>query len=177
MGIKYPPTFFTWITYSKLQNFIYTCIYSITILFKIYCINFLDLLWNTFRYPDNIICVAVGPNPMKDIKLVAVTSIRKASDGDVLILGKAFRNPTSAHTNFPCIKSRYFKSFDQIGCYEACHGLEENEEEWSIGIVVGKCFPFHMDIKKDADPSMRTSNCQQWWTLVRMKHTCPPTAL
>jgi hypothetical protein len=113
---------------------------------------------------------------MKNIKVVAVQSIMQVDNSqDLLVRGKAFKNLRSAQSGHP-IKSRFIKSLDKLGCYEAHDGLEESEEEWNVGTVVGKFFPFHMDLQLSADP-LSENNSDQWWTFVRLKHTCPAQTL
>lgn len=111
---------------------------------------------------------------MKHYDILAVFHLfRDESDAELKVQGKCFNNPVGAHSRWQDNISIY-PSLERIGCYEAKSGLSEEVKTFPFARVVAKCFPFHMVLDFPPCPSKVVNVSDQWWTLVRFKHTCPP---
>jgi hypothetical protein len=125
------------------------------------------------RYPDNIVVTAVEPlNSMDQFELVAVTDILRDDKMELFVKGRRFKEVKAAHSDWP--RRKMYPSLKRIGCYEARSGLVEVEESFSFSTVVGKVFPFHMNLDYDSEPTRWNTDSGQWWVLIRLEHTCPP---
>lgn len=123
-------------------------------------------------YPNNVAVVQTGEDPIADVDAVVVTDIARDENGLLVVVGKKFLNLEAAHSEWN-VNLKY-ASMKSIGCYEARAGLSSSTVVYPFSEVVGKCFPFHMILQSDSDPSRWETGNDQWWVLIRLKHTCPP---
>lgn len=116
-----------------------------------------------------------------DVIVVAVTSILRDDEGELLIKGRRFRNLVGAHSEWD--RKYHPLNLKKLGCYQANEGLEDDTETWSFEQVRGKCFPFHLNLKATYNPTgyrhqaARFERRKQKWVLIRLKHTCRPNTL
>lgn len=128
------------------------------------------------EYPNNVL--VLSSNGVVDFSIVFVQDMYLSDGGDVFLITNAFKNVRPAHETLWNIEARrlFPAPLSAIGCFEARFGLEEESEKISFSKVVGKCFPFHMNLNVSRDPkdNLFEGACTQWWTIVQMKHTMPP---
>lgn len=133
----------------------------------------------TCSYPDNIAIMQydIG-NCADDIGLALIVVVRDillASDGSLKIKGHVFKNVQAAHHLFwkGSIKSILPEPLSIIGCFEALEGISNVQTMFSFSDIIGKCFPFHMNLEFPCDPVKLSSSDvpQQSWTLVQYMHT------
>lgn len=137
----------------------------------------------TCSYPNNILAVkSVSGGDELGVLLVAVKDI--LFDNDILsIEAHAFDNVEKAHNDFWTTGSRMRRvikyPLNKIGCYEAKFGLDINPVKIPFTQVLGKCFPFHMNLNLEPDPlkHLTPSAIDQWWTIIQFMHTLPPQTL
>jgi hypothetical protein len=132
----------------------------------------------TCTYPDNI--VLLSRNDANDDCIVAVDEIFSSGDGNITMLKVfEFRNVRPAHESF--WETDYSKVLPEplsaIGCFEAKSGLRKESVFVPFSRVVGKFFPFHMNLFANCDPKKCLNDRSQWWTFVQMKHTMPAETL
>lgn len=114
------------------------------------------------------------PAGMHNFDILVISGLfRDEYTKDLKVIGKRFDAVSSAHNDWVQVNSLY-PSLKHIGCYEARRGLVIDFETYDFARVVGKCFPFHMVLDFSPIPFDLTNPSDQWWTLVRLKHTCPP---
>lgn len=136
----------------------------------------------TCYYPNNIVVVKGDSDDNNEIIIVAVHDILTIENG-LSIVGHVFDNVTQAHDDFWATGSRMRRilkfPLDVLGCYEAKYGLDVDPVTIPFCRVLGKCFPFHMNLSLDADPlkHLVPTAIDQWWTIIRLKHTMPPQTL
>lgn len=111
---------------------------------------------------------------MQHFDIVAVTHIFRDDKSEELhVKGRRFSSVAAAHSDWVQSNPMY-PSLKHIGCYEARNGLNSDIETFPFARLVGKCFPFHMVLNSPACPLQLINQSDQWWTLIRLKHTCPP---
>lgn len=112
---------------------------------------------------------------MENFEIVAVTELfRDAENQELYLNGRCFLSVAAAHSDWVHANPIH-PSLKHIGCYEARGGLSVHVEKFKFDRVVGKCFPFHMVLESPPCPFQQLNDqSDQWWVLVRLKHTCPP---
>lgn len=137
----------------------------------------------TCSYPNNILVVKGGADKKDSSMLIVAVRDILYIDNSLSIVAHPFDNVTQAHDEFWATGSRMRRNIrftlDVIGCYEAKYGLDVDPVTIPFSRVLGKCFPFHMNLSLDSDPlkHVTPTAIDQWWTIIRMKHTMPPQTL
>lgn len=138
----------------------------------------------TTKYPDNVVILTkdIDENQCGAAKIFVVKSILESErDGSLRIEGHTFCRTMPAHDKFwkGTMKRILPKPLSTIGCYEARLGLEESPIRVPFSAVIGKCFPFHMNLRRNGDPleHIREISTDQWWIMLQMMHTMQPQTL
>lgn len=111
-------------------------------------------------------------NSMQTFGVIVVTDVFRDGDNVLFVKGRQFKEVKAAHSDWP--RDKVYPSLRYIGCYECRSGLKPEEDVFPFATVVGKMFPFHMNLDCNCDPLESTQPSNQWWILIRFKHTCPP---